>query len=291
MMSSSIVTSTSVVPRACASEPALVFAGVSKRYSAAGVAIRALSEVSFAVPRASIVGVIGMSGAGKSTVFRCASALERPDAGTIRVAGQDLAALTGASLREARKRVGLVFQQLHLAPSRTALENVALPLELTGTAPGVARDRARELLAWVGLEHRAGSHPKNLSGGQRQRVAVARALAASPDLLLCDEPTSALDPETTRSVSDLLLRVRDELGVAVLLISHEMLVVRRICNRVVLLQEGRVVDDGPTAPVLDAFELESAVRRVLRDSARALEHRAPLDHVNQETSPWTTTRH
>jgi D-methionine transport system ATP-binding protein len=290
-MNSKVNTDDSVATKLL-SGPALSFEGVSKRYTAGGMSVDALRDVSFVVPRASIVGVIGTSGAGKSTLFRCASALERPDAGRVRVARHDLASLHGASLREARKKVGLVFQQLHLAPSRTAYENVALPLELAGAAPNAIRSRTDELLDWVGLLDRAKSYPKQLSGGQRQRVAIARALATSPELLLCDEPTSALDPATTRSVSDLLRRVRNELGVAVLIITHEMSLARALCDRVVVLECGRVINEGPTEAVMDGFDLGAAVRRILRDAADDLALDTPrMDFEDQELPPWTTTRH
>ncbi|OJY28114.1 MAG: hypothetical protein BGO98_21400 [Myxococcales bacterium 68-20] len=273
--------------------PALAFDGVSKRYSAAGAAsTTALDDVSFTVPRAAIVGVIGASGAGKSTVFRCAAALERPDAGAIRLAGCDLGAVSGPALRELRKRVGLVFQQLHLAPSRTAQENIALPLELAGASRDFVASRTRELLGWVGLLDRAGSYPKNLSGGQRQRIAIARALAASPDLLLCDEPSSALDPATTRAVTDLLLRVRNELGVAVMIITHEMTVARSICDRVVALEAGRVVDDGPADEVLATRSRGGEPSRASGDLRPRREDVQPHGQDDAlEVPSWMVSRH
>ena len=224
------------------------FESVSKHYG--GVA--ALSDVELHIAPGTIQAVIGRSGAGKSTLFRCTATLERPDKGRIVVDGLDLAHLQGDALRAARRHVGTVFQQLNLLPSRTAAGNVALPLELAGAPRETIDARVRELLGWVGLHDRAESHPRALSGGQRQRVAIARALATSPRLLLCDEPTSALDPETTDVVLELLRRVRDELGLTVLLISHDLAAVRRLADRVAVLESGRIVREGTANEIIPA---------------------------------------
>ncbi|AKT37599.1 methionine ABC transporter ATP-binding protein [Chondromyces crocatus] len=228
----------------------LSFERVSKRYQAGNVAIDALTDLSLTVRRGTIQAVIGASGAGKSTLFRCAATLERPDTGHITLNGLDLASLNGPALREARRAIGTIFQQLHLLPSRTAADNVGFPLELAGADRSTRDARVRELLGWVGLSARGDSYPSALSGGQRQRVAIARALATSPGLLLCDEPTSALDTETTNTVLDLLRRARDELGVTVLLITHDLRAVQRICDRVARLEAGRLATEGPVTDVL-----------------------------------------
>jgi D-methionine transport system ATP-binding protein len=210
----------------------------------------ALDGVDLSVPAGEIVGVIGRSGTGKSTLIRCVNRLEEPTAGTITLEGADLTRMRGAELRAARRRIGMIFQQFNLLTSRTAAENVALPLEIAGVGRAERRRRAHELLDLVGLGDRTGAYPAQLSGGQKQRVGIARALASEPALLLSDEATSALDAETTHSVLDLLRQINAELGLTVLLITHEMDVVRAACDRVALLDAGRVVEHGPLGEVV-----------------------------------------
>ena len=210
----------------------------------------ALDGVDLSVPTGEILGVIGRSGTGKSTLIRCVNRLEEPTSGTIRLDGEDVTRMRGAQLRATRRRLGMIFQQFNLLTSRTAAENVALPLEVAGIRRAERRRRALELLALVGLEERAGSYPSQLSGGQKQRVGIARALAADPSVLLSDEATSALDSETTDSVLDLLRHINAELGVTVLLITHELDVVRRVCDSVALLDAGRVTESGPLGEVV-----------------------------------------
>ncbi|MFE2754776.1 methionine ABC transporter ATP-binding protein [Actinosynnema sp. NPDC059335] len=206
--------------------------------------VRALDGVNLDVAAGTVLGVVGPSGAGKSTLARCVALLERPDSGAIRVDGTDLVSLDGTALRAARRQIGVVPQGDSLLRQRTAAGNVALPLEAAGVAGPQRRTRVAELLDLVGLTDKAGSYPDQLSGGQRQRIAVARALAASPSVLLADEPTSALDPDTTGSVLTVLDRARAELGVTVLVVTHDMGVVRRICDDVAVLEDGRVVEHG-----------------------------------------------
>jgi D-methionine transport system ATP-binding protein len=206
--------------------------------------VHALDDVSLDVPGGTVCGVVGPSGAGKSTLARCIPLLERPDAGAVRVDGADLVALRGAALRDERRRIGLVPQGDSLLRQRSVSANVALPLEAAGVGRTERGARVGELLELVGLADKAGAYPDQLSGGQRQRVAVARALAARPRVLLADEPTSALDPTTTAAVLDLLERARAELGVTVLVVTHDMSVVRRICSTVAVLDHGRVVEHG-----------------------------------------------
>jgi D-methionine transport system ATP-binding protein len=206
--------------------------------------LHALDDVSLEVPAGTVCGVVGPSGAGKSTLARCIPLLERPDAGAVRVDGTDLVALRGAALRDERRRIGVVPQGDSLLRQRSVSGNVALPLEAAGVGRAERGARVGELLELVGLADKAGAYPDQLSGGQRQRVAVARALAARPRVLLADEPTSALDPTTTASVLDLLERARAELGVTVLVVTHDMSVVRRICSTVAVLDRGRVVEQG-----------------------------------------------
>jgi D-methionine transport system ATP-binding protein len=210
----------------------------------------ALDGVDLEVPDGEIVGVIGRSGTGKSTLIRCVNRLEEPTSGHVLIDGRDVTRMRGAELRATRRRIGMIFQQFNLLNSRTAAENVALPLEIAGVGRAERRRRALELLDLVGLADRESSHPGQLSGGQKQRVGIARALAGEPTILLSDEATSALDAETTTSVLDLLRRINTELGLTVLLITHEMDVVRRVCDSVALLDAGRVVERGPLGEVV-----------------------------------------
>lgn len=244
----------------------LALKDVTKSYKTRDGRVQALDGLNLSVKKGVIQGVIGFSGAGKSTLVRCLTALERPDTGQVSINGVDLAQLRGRNLRRARRRIGTIYQGVQLLDSRTALANVALPLELAGQARNARRQRALELLEWVGLADRAGSYPAQLSGGQRQRVAIARALAAEPAVLLCDEPTSALDPETTDSILQLLRRVRDDFDLTVLLITHDLATVRAICERVAVLEAGRVVEEGATGAVF-AGPHSSAGQRLLRVAA------------------------
>ncbi|VEG29030.1 Methionine import ATP-binding protein MetN [Actinomyces howellii] len=215
-----------------------------------GATVRALDGLSLEVPAGAIHGVVGTSGAGKSTLVRCLTALERPTSGQVRVAGQDMAALSPGELRKARRAIGMVFQHANLLDSRTTAQNVAYPLALAGVPRGSRHETVQRMLDLVGLGDRGDSYPAQLSGGQKQRVGIARALADQPAVLLCDEPTSALDPETTRSILELIRDVRDRLGVTVVIITHEMSVVRQVCDSVSLLEAGRVVESGPIEQVV-----------------------------------------
>ncbi|MCZ2846651.1 methionine ABC transporter ATP-binding protein [Modestobacter sp. VKM Ac-2978] len=210
----------------------------------------ALDGVSLSVARGEFAGVVGPSGSGKSTLARLVNLLERPTSGTVTVDGRVLTDLDAAGVREARRSIGMIFQHFNLLDSRTAAGNVEHPLELAGVGRTERRRRVADLLDLVGLADRHASRPAQLSGGQKQRVAIARALAARPSVLLCDEATSALDPASTTGVLELLRQVRAELGLTVLLITHEMSVVRAVCDSAVLMSDGRVVDGGPLAEVL-----------------------------------------
>lgn len=210
----------------------------------------ALDDVSLEVQPGEIFGIVGRSGAGKSTLLRCVNLLERPDSGTVDVCGQNMLALDPAGLRAARRGIGMVFQHFNLLASLSVAANVALPLSIAGVGHAEQRDRVSELLALVGLADRADAYPRQLSGGQKQRVGIARALANRPALLLCDEATSALDPETTSEILTLIRGLRDRLALTVLLITHEMAVVQGLCDRVAILDRGRMVEDGS---VFDVF--------------------------------------
>ncbi|KAA2234921.1 methionine ABC transporter ATP-binding protein [Salinarimonas soli] len=230
--------------------PLIRFEGVTKTFSAGPAPVTALDGVDLDVRPGSIVGVIGRSGAGKSTLIRLVNGLERPSAGRVIVDGREIQGLDEAALREARRSIGMIFQHFNLLSSRTAADNVALPLELAGIGRAAARARVAELLDLVGLSDKADRYPAELSGGQKQRVGIARALATNPKVLLSDEATSALDPETTRSILDLLARINRELGLTILLITHEMAVIRGVAHEVAVLASGRIVEAGP---VFDVF--------------------------------------
>ena len=223
---------------------------VSRRFTGGGGPVAALDGVSLEVAEGEIFGIVGRSGAGKSTLIRCVNLLERPDSGSVEVDGQDMLALSQGALNQARRRIGMVFQHFNLLARRTVAQNVALALEIAGTPRAGHAARVAELLALVGLEAKAAAYPAQLSGGQKQRVGIARALAGRPRLLLCDEATSALDPQTTAEILALIRDLRARLSLTVLLITHEMAVVKQICDCVAVMQAGRIVEQGP---VFDLF--------------------------------------
>lgn len=210
----------------------------------------ALDGISLDVPAGEIHGIVGQSGAGKSTLIRCLTALEQPTSGHVWVDGQDLSSLSPARLRTERRKIGMVFQGGNLLDARTAAANIAYPMTVARKARGSKHERVAELLDLVGLSGRGDSYPSQLSGGQKQRVGIARALASDPSVLLCDEPTSALDSRTTDQILELIRDVRDKTGVTVLIITHEMSVVREACDAVTLLEAGRIVESGQLANVV-----------------------------------------
>ncbi|MFE0045710.1 methionine ABC transporter ATP-binding protein [Streptomyces albireticuli] len=230
--------------------------GLTKVYRSRGREVTALDGVDLHVREGEVYGVVGQSGAGKSTLIRCVNLLERPSSGTVTVNGRDLTALAGrgpranAALREARSRIGMVFQHFNLLSSRTVQANIELPLEILGVSGKERERKALELLDLVGLADKAKAYPAQLSGGQKQRVGIARALAGDPKVLLSDESTSALDPETTRSILQLLRDLNQQLGLTVLLITHEMDVVKTICDSAALMKGGRVVESGTVSELL-----------------------------------------
>jgi D-methionine transport system ATP-binding protein len=226
------------------------FAAIAKSYRVGGQDIPALHPTDLSIDRGEIFGIIGHSGAGKSTLLRLVNLLERPTGGRLLIDGEDVTHIDGAPLRAMRSRIGMIFQHFNLLSSQTVATNVAFPLQLHGgmSATDIAA-RVRELLALVGLTGHADKYPAQLSGGQKQRVGIARALASKPSILLCDEATSALDPQTTASVLELLGDINRELGLTIVLITHEMDVIRRICDRVAVLDAGRVVESGTVADV------------------------------------------
>ena len=222
-----------------------------------GTAFDALKDVSIHIRSGEIFGIIGRSGAGKSTLVRCINLLNRPTSGSVIVDGQDLTKLPDDNLRKVRRSIGMIFQHFNLLSSRTVYDNIALPLELTGTPKDQIREKITPLIHLVGLDEHANKYPSQLSGGQKQRVGIARALANDPKVLLSDEATSALDPETTVATLELLKRINQELGVTIVMITHEMNVVKQICGRVVVMNKGQIVEEGDVIDIFDRPQSET----------------------------------
>lgn len=217
---------------------------LGKEFQSKDNTVKALENINLAIYEGEIFGIIGLSGAGKSTLVRCMNFLERPTEGSVFFDGADLAHLSKRELLKARQSMGMIFQQFNLLMQRTAVGNICFPLEIAGMAKKDARKRALELLEVVGLSDKAGAYPSQLSGGQKQRIAIARALATNPKILLCDEATSALDPTTTRSILSLLKEINRNLGITVIIITHEMKVIEEICNRVAIIDQSHIAEVG-----------------------------------------------
>ncbi|MBV7300124.1 methionine ABC transporter ATP-binding protein MetN [Enterovibrio paralichthyis] len=222
---------------------------VNKEFKQGAQTIHALRDINLQIPQGRIFGVIGASGAGKSTLIRIVNLLERPTSGQVSVDGVELTALSQSDLTRERQKIGMIFQHFNLLSSRTVFENVSLPLELAGKDKQHIQRKVTELLDLVGLNDKHQSYPSNLSGGQKQRVAIARALASEPKVLLCDEATSALDPATTHAILNLLQTINQKLGLTILLITHEMDVVKRICHEVAIIGDGELVEKGPVGDI------------------------------------------
>ncbi|MDO4768409.1 MAG: ATP-binding cassette domain-containing protein [Pseudomonadota bacterium] len=250
--------------------PIIILQGLEKRFSGKNADVFALRGIDLAIGQGDIFGIIGKSGAGKSTLVRCINMLERPTGGSVLFEGRDLCRLPEPALREARRSMGMIFQQFNLLMQRTALQNVCFPLELTGMRPAEARKRASELLTLVGLAKRMDSYPSKLSGGQKQRVAIARALATNPRVLLCDEATSALDPATTDSILALIKDINAQLGITAVVITHEMSVIEKICSHVAIISKGKIVEHGPVEDVFFHPQTEAARRLVLPEALQNL---------------------
>lgn len=217
---------------------------VSKTFTDSNKEVHAVNNVSLTINDGDIFGIIGFSGAGKSTLVRCINLLEKPTEGKVFVDDAEITALSGKELRKARKKIGMIFQHFNLMPSRTIFGNVAYPLRGSGLSKEEIKEKVHHLLELVGISEKENAFPSQLSGGQKQRVAIARALANDPNILLCDEATSALDPQTTKSILKLLQRLNQTLGITVVVITHEMAVVKEICNRVAVMDHGDVVEEG-----------------------------------------------
>ena len=229
---------------------------IVKEFNDSGRDVHAVNDVSLTIDDGDIFGIIGFSGAGKSTLVRCINLLGRPTSGEVIIDGKDITALSQKELREARKKIGMIFQHFNLMPSRTVAGNVAFPLKNSGLSKQEIKAKVKKLLDMVEIGDKEDAYPSQLSGGQKQRVAIARALANDPKILLCDEATSALDPQTTHSILELLKRLNKELGITIVVITHEMDVVKTICNKVAVMEHGRVVETGDILKVFTEPEAD-----------------------------------
>ena len=241
---------------------------IVKTYDSPAGPVHALKDISLEIARGEIFGIIGLSGAGKSTLIRCINMLERPTSGTVEVDGRDLTAMNNRELRAVRKKIGMIFQHFNLLSSATVYDNVAFPLRLSGTAEDTIRAKVTDLLGLVGLADKAHQYPSQLSGGQKQRVGIARALASDPSVLLCDEATSALDPQTTKAILRLIADINKKLGLTVVVITHEMQVIKDICDKVAVIDKGVIAEQGT---VFDIFtEPQQPQRPALQRPARGV---------------------
>ncbi|MGM0902711.1 MAG: methionine ABC transporter ATP-binding protein [Bacillota bacterium] len=251
---------------------------VTKTYGSKQGAVKAVDNVNIDINEGEIFGVIGYSGAGKSTLIRMLNGLEIPTDGSIKVAGREISHIKGAKLRKARQEISMIFQHFNLLWSRTVTDNIAFPLEIAGVPKKKRMQRVKELISLVGLDGRENAYPSQLSGGQKQRVGIARALANNPKVLLCDEATSALDPQTTDSILELLVDINKRLGLTIVLITHEMHVIRKICHRVAVMEGGNIVETGP---VLQVFKnpKQQITKRFVQQVTEPEETKDTIEHL------------
>lgn len=250
------------------SETLIAVKNLVKEY---GNGVRALDQIDLEIGRGDIFGIIGMSGAGKSTLVRCLNNLEKPTEGTVEIQGRELSKMKGRTLRKEREKISMIFQHFNLLMQKNVLDNICFPLEIAGVKKKQAKERARELLEIVGLSDKAKSYPAQLSGGQKQRVAIARALTNNPDILLCDEATSALDPQTTQSILELLQTINKEYGITIVIITHEMSVVQKICNKVAILEKGKLAEAGAVTKIFANPESAVAKKMLFGDEGETKE--------------------
>lgn len=250
------------------SETLIAVKNLVKEY---GNGVRALDQIDLEIGRGDIFGIIGMSGAGKSTLVRCLNNLEKPTEGTVEIQGRELSKMKGRTLRKERQKISMIFQHFNLLMQKNVLDNICFPLEIAGVKKKQAKERARELLEIVGLSDKAKSYPAQLSGGQKQRVAIARALTNNPDILLCDEATSALDPQTTQSILELLQTINKEYGITIVIITHEMSVVQKICNKVAILEKGKLAEAGAVTKIFANPESDVAKKMLFGDEGETKE--------------------
>ncbi len=240
---------------------------VSKTFVSGGGEVEAVRNIDLEIEKGDIFGIIGLSGAGKSTLVRCLNLLERPTEGKVYVAGKDMMALSNKELSVERREIGMIFQHFNLLMQRNVLDNVAFPLEIAGEKKKTAREKAKRFLDIVGLSDKSDAYPAQLSGGQKQRVAIARVLASDPKILLCDEATSALDPQTTKSILNLIKQINKDMGITVVVITHEMSVVQEICNKVAVLDNGKKVEEGTVEELFRKPKTEEAKKLVFSETA------------------------
>ena len=250
------------------STPIIRIDRLSKVFDSQGTKVTALDDFTLDIFEGDIYGIIGMCGAGKSTLVRCINALEKPSAGTVFFNGKNLMELTGNQLNKTRREMSMIFQQFNLLAQRNALSNVCFPLEIAGASKPEARKKALQLLELVGLAEKEKSYPSQLSGAQKQRVAIARALATDPKVLLCDEATSALDPMTTAAILALLKDIHDKMGITIVIITHEMSVIERICSHVAVLDDGRIAEAGSVEEIFTRPQSPAARKLVYPDEGR-----------------------
>lgn len=246
----------------CIEDNIIEFKNVNKSFKSESGKISALTDINLKIKRGKIMGIIGFSGAGKSTLVRCINKLETPDSGSITVCGKEVTALKRGSLISLRRTIGMIFQNFNLLQQRTILKNVTFPLEVVGFKRNEGKTRAIELLDEVGLSDRAKEYPSRLSGGQKQRVAIARALALTPKILLCDEATSALDPETTAQILRLLKEINEKYNITIVIISHQLNVIKSICDEVAVIDGGKICETGDVETVLSSPSSEAAKRLI-----------------------------
>ena len=249
------------------SEPMIKLENVSKTFTSGSGEVEAVRNIDLEIEKGDIFGIIGLSGAGKSTLVRCLNLLERPTEGRVYVNGKDMIKLTNKELSVERRSIGMIFQHFNLLMQRNVLDNVAFPLEIAGEKRKNAREKAKNYLDIVGLSEKAAAYPAQLSGGQKQRVAIARVLASDPKILLCDEATSALDPQTTKSILELIKEINRDMGITVVIITHEMSVVQEICNKVAVLDHGNKVEEGTVEELFRAPKTEEAKKLVFSETA------------------------
>ena len=261
------------------SEPIITLKDVSKKFETRGGTVHALKDINLDIQPGDAQGIIGLSGAGKSTLVRCINLLEEPTEGKVIFDGKSLTGLSRKELNIERRKMAMIFQQFNLLMQRDAIGNICFPLEIAGVPKAEARKKAMELLKIVDLEDRAHSYPSQLSGGQKQRVAIARALATDPKVLLCDEATSALDPKTTRAILELLKKINKELGITLVVITHEMDVIKQVCNKVAIIEKGEIVEKGNVQDVFTKPKSQAARKLFFPDEReKKTEHRATTKH-------------
>lgn len=272
-------------------EAMIKFQHVRKEFNSDGKKFLAVDDVSFDIQKGEVFGIIGFSGAGKSTLVRCINLLERPTSGQVFINGTEITELPMSKLRQKRKKIGMIFQQFNLFASRTVWDNIAFPLKGSGLSKEEKAEKVEKLLKLVELDSKADAYPSNLSGGQKQRVAIARALASDPEILLSDESTSALDPKTTKSILNLLKKVNRELGITIVVITHEMQVIKEICDRVAVMKDGKVVEIGEVFDIF-ANPQEQITREFVEHTSNLskiyelVEEKSDIVRVDQEQIVW-----